>query len=399
MSCRRSFSRFFRWGRGWKSGAVALIGAAVLPALAFAQTGGSLVPLYRFTGGADGSDPTGGLVVDTTGTLYGETVHGGAATCTSTSGQPKHGCGTVYSFSKAGGLKVLVSFTGANGAYGGNTLTLSGNTLYGTTSNGGADDDGVVFSVQTDGTGFTRLHSFDGADGEDATGTLQLGAGNILYGVAYAGGPSDDGVLYSLAPDGTYTILHAFTGGKKDGAVPTTLLTGPGGVLVGSTVEGGPYSPYCTGGCGTLFEYDPATGQYAVPYFYGNAGFGGYIGSIGPGPTVYGNGYSVLYGINQATGATVAGTFLQGTLGGVGSGPILDADGSLIGVSGPGPIQPRGQLYREANGVISDLALFGITSGDDPIAQPLLLPDGRIIGTASGEGRCESCGTIWTYVP
>jgi uncharacterized repeat protein (TIGR03803 family) len=163
--------------------------------------------LYEFTGGADGAGPIGGVVQDSTGVLYGETSTGGAAGCTSKAGQPSGGCGTVYSFSSTAGLKVLASFTGANGAYGEATLTLVGTTLYGTTNNGGASDDGVVFSVQTNGTGFTLLHQFSGADGKNPTGILRQGAGGVLYGITEYGGAHNDGVLFSLKTNGTYAVL------------------------------------------------------------------------------------------------------------------------------------------------------------------------------------------------
>ena len=44
-------------------------------------------------------------------------------------------------------------------------LILSGNTLYGTTVDGGSSGYGTVFAVHTDGTGFTNLHSFTDSDG------------------------------------------------------------------------------------------------------------------------------------------------------------------------------------------------------------------------------------------
>src|SRR6266851_4913594 len=54
----------------------------------------------------------------------------------------------------------LHSFTGSDGAVPMAGLVLSSNTLYGTTVNGGTSDNGTVFAVNTDGTGFTNLYSF-----------------------------------------------------------------------------------------------------------------------------------------------------------------------------------------------------------------------------------------------
>ncbi len=41
-------------------------------------------------------------------------------------------------------------------------LILSGDTLYGTTENGGPYGEGTVFRLNVDGTGFTNVHSLHG---------------------------------------------------------------------------------------------------------------------------------------------------------------------------------------------------------------------------------------------
>ena len=78
--------------------------------------------------------------------------------------------------------------TAIDGAQSEAGLILSGNTLYGTASNGGSSGNGTVFAVNTDGTGFTTLHSFtDGNDGANPGAGLIL-SGNTLYGTASEGG-------------------------------------------------------------------------------------------------------------------------------------------------------------------------------------------------------------------
>src|SRR6266853_2073715 len=44
-------------------------------------------------------------------------------------------------------------------------VVLSGNTLYGTAYIGGTSNAGTVFTLNTDGTGFTNLHSFAPSEG------------------------------------------------------------------------------------------------------------------------------------------------------------------------------------------------------------------------------------------
>ena len=189
-----------------------------------------LITLYQFTSGTDSASPYGGVAQDAAGVLYGAAASGGNPACF-------EGCGAVYSFTRAGGLKTLVSFNGPDGYGPGHTLFLTGTTLYGNTSSGGASNDGVIFSVHTDGSSFTLLHQFSGPDGLYPTGTPQLGTDATLYGIAPLGGSNNQGVLFAIAPDGTYTILHEFTGGA-DGGSPTSLLMSPTGMLVGSTFQG-----------------------------------------------------------------------------------------------------------------------------------------------------------------
>ena len=83
-----------------------------------------LLTLYTFTGyPADGQHPLGGLIRDTRGNLYGTTDWGGPSND-----------GTVYKLTPRGVERVLHSFTGgADGldSHGGLVLDAKGN-LYGT---------------------------------------------------------------------------------------------------------------------------------------------------------------------------------------------------------------------------------------------------------------------------
>jgi uncharacterized repeat protein (TIGR03803 family) len=88
-------------------------------------------------------------------------------------------------------------------------LILSGNTLYGGTAGGGAYDNGTVFAMNTDGTGFTNLHSFTASDGSGAGGLVL--SGNTLYGTS-AGGKWGSGTVFAINTNGTgFVILHSFS--------------------------------------------------------------------------------------------------------------------------------------------------------------------------------------------
>ena len=97
--------------------------------------------LYSFKGRPDGANPHGALL-NVNGTLYGTTL-GGGAHCL------KHGgCGTVFSITTSGAETVLHSFGGSGGGRNpeAGLIDVKG-TLYGTTLEGGASDDGTVFSL------------------------------------------------------------------------------------------------------------------------------------------------------------------------------------------------------------------------------------------------------------
>src|SRR5215471_13716221 len=95
----------------------------------------------------------------------------------------------------------LHSFIGADGATPYATLTVSGNTLYGTTKDGGLGS-GTVFRINTDGTAFTNIHNCTptsgplstNSDGANPYARLVL-SGNTLYGTAPYGGSDGKGTI------------------------------------------------------------------------------------------------------------------------------------------------------------------------------------------------------------
>jgi uncharacterized repeat protein (TIGR03803 family) len=98
---------------------------------------------YSFVGGKQGFGPTGGLVIDNLGNLYGVTGIGGNPNCE---------CGVVYKLAPnaKGGwtYTVLHRFNGYDGAQPAAALTLDDNgNLYGTTAAGGTGGAGVAFEI------------------------------------------------------------------------------------------------------------------------------------------------------------------------------------------------------------------------------------------------------------
>jgi uncharacterized repeat protein (TIGR03803 family) len=368
---------------------------------------GSISNIYAFTGGADGGQLSGGVVEDSSGTIYGEAYDGGDLNC-----KEKNylavGCGTVYSYSPAAGLKVLVTFTGPNGKFGQGTPILVGSTLYGSTELGGDANQGLNFSVDTDGSNFKVLHRFSGTDGiGPVQGKFVAGPGGALYGVTLHGGSYGHGVLFGFSPSRGYEVLYNFTGGA-DGSGPDSLLLAPGGRLVGSTGGGGNNTnPGCQPvGGGVIFTYVPHARQFKViaDTVCGTTGPNPYLGSMGPGDMAYGYGGYEWFSVNVATGAVA---MIPAAPGGGGeavggdpqSGPIYMPDGSLTGTFSQGPYTAAGALYQVANGQVNDLWQFGAgPGGSNPVAQPLLTSSGALIGTSTS-GTCTNCGVIWQYTP
>jgi uncharacterized repeat protein (TIGR03803 family) len=151
-------------------------------------------------------------------------------------------------------------------------LTGSGNTLYGTTQQGGSQGVGVVYAITLSATGaeprtYTTLYNFgstptDGAVPFGVTIGGFSGGLPVLYGTTYRGGSFNNGTVFSLVPPqtpgGAWTeqILHSFDG--TDGGVPEATVvadmgTGELPVLYGTTLEGG------ASGNGAIFSLTPPT--------------------------------------------------------------------------------------------------------------------------------------------
>jgi uncharacterized repeat protein (TIGR03803 family) len=164
--------------------------------------------------------------------LFGMTPYGGVSNR-----------GVVYKVDLATtNFSLLHSFTGPNGRNPLGLLLQYGTNLYGMTTLGGTNDAGVVFRIGTNGAGYTVLHHFDGANEND--GATPWGAlaesGGVLYGTTYNGGITNRGVVFSINPDGSgYVNLHRFLGGAGDGKHPKAGLLIDGGKLYGTTSEGG----------------------------------------------------------------------------------------------------------------------------------------------------------------
>jgi uncharacterized repeat protein (TIGR03803 family) len=301
----------------------------------------TLITLANFTGPPGGLQPSGDLIADSAGNLYGTTFHGGT-------GGPR---GTLFEVAAGThALSTLVNFIGPNGArpQAGMIADAAGN-LYGTTPGGGPSTDGTVFEF-TPSTGIlTTLASFNGTNGSAPVGDLTSDAAGDLFGTTRGGGASNDGTVFKVAA-GTNTLSTVATFNGTNGATPVSSLVFDGaGNLYGTTEDGG------TSNDGTVFEIPAGT------------------------TTV-----NTLVNFNVANGDAPF------------SGLIVDAAGNLFGTTDGGPGGDFGMVFEVAAGThaLSTLAIFNDTNGADPDARLLADTSGNLYGTTE-EGGFQDNGTVF----
>jgi uncharacterized repeat protein (TIGR03803 family) len=217
----------------------------------FNPTTQKLTTLHTFLGSPnDGAYPYGPLALGTNGDFYGTTTGGGV-----------EGQGTVYSITTKGKIKILYAFNNitdpTSGSYPvGVTLGNSGN-FYGQTYEGGTFGQGTIFEITAAGK-LTWLHNFN--ETTDNAGfplyPLTLGSDGNLYGSSM----NNNGVqsLFEIATKAkkgvyTYTDLYNYNSpsvceqNSSQGCLPTsTLLQLPNGLFYGVTWTGGEADFYGT---------------------------------------------------------------------------------------------------------------------------------------------------------
>jgi len=323
-----------------------------------------------------GINPSGTLVLDAKGNLYGTTTFGGHSSNCSNDGQTS--CGVAFQLApKADGSwaeKVLHAFTnnGTDGAYPEPMIFDAQGNLYGTTSSGG------------------------------------------LYGQEawYFGGTA---LELSPTANGSWTeqILYNFQTNSSVGGTPVSIIFDAVGNLYGITSGGGPGT---SEGCGSVFELTPGaggiwTGTALYPFEYGNGGCGGLslaLDAAGdPFGTVDDGKYAggVVFELAPGSGGTWADVILKSF--NDHNGPwypnslVVDSHGDVYGTAcdGAGASYKYGSVFElspGAGGIWTYGTVYAFTSTADGTCPAGLILDtsGNLYGVTKG-GGADNYGTVF----
>jgi uncharacterized repeat protein (TIGR03803 family) len=416
---------------------------AISTATAFAQT-----ETVLFSFGAPpvpskgGINPSGNLVFDSKGNLYGTTVAGGRSD--SCAYNDNTSCGVAFELGKVGGVwteKVLHTFSN-NGTDGiipqfGMIFDAAGN-LYGTTMAGGLYGDGgsfggIAFELSPAGNGkWTEkiLYNFMGGETTDVgdlpSTPLVFDAAGNLYGATSEGGASVGheslgcGSVYELTlnTEGSWAAnsLHTFLD-KTDGCYGTAVILGPTGGVFGAAFGG-------FANQGVVFELTPGSGGVWTDQILDDFPTGGSNGPNNAFDLVFGS-QGDLFGTSDGSGTlykygtvfeltpSTGGTWTQSVLYAFGAsgdgktwhplGLIFDKAGNLYGFTNDGGTDNYGTVFKltpATGGSWTETVLHSFAGGSDG-ANPsglTLSSSGELYGTTLNGGTYNG-GTVFKIVP
>lgn len=316
---------------------------------------GQSIQILQTFDGSNGAVPAGSLIL-VNGTLYGFTSVGGASSA-----------GSVFRIQTNGsGFENLYSFpAGANNGVGTNPkhnyFAFIAPTLYGSTENGGSNDNGSLYKINIDGTSFAPIHVFSGAVNDGSTAnSCPISFNGLLYGCTRFGGTMGEGTLYQIAPDGTnFSVLYSFdspTGSQSHGQL---LPSSDGTQFFGITRKGG------ANDFGVIFSYAPFTTSYNILHDFGSIPNDGETAEHGSLIRPFG---STLYGMTSKGGLASKGVIFRIDESG-GGYEILHNFGQLADGQ-----SPYGSLTYSPYGI-----LYGMTrnGGDNDVGTIFqILPEG-----------------------
>jgi uncharacterized repeat protein (TIGR03803 family) len=290
----------------------------------------------------DGCRPRGKFLEASDGKLYGMTSKGGS-----------FDMGTIFTYDpQSGEYHRLMDFDSINGSYPrGSLIQASDGKLYGTTSSGGSEDAGVIFSYDISSGFYVRLKDFpDSLAG--AIGELLEGANGDLYGVTssihYDG---EDGIFSFNIVSNTLTSLFMFYDSSGT-SVTGGLVLAKDGKLYGTTQFSGKH------GHGTVYSFDPVSKIFTKHYDFADS----------------------------------TGEYPEGRL-------TMANNGLLYGVTSHGGLNGQGVLYSfdPATSHYKTLLDFADSFASHPQGTLLLAKDGKLYGVTQGSSNIS--GNLFSYNP
>jgi len=281
----------------------------------------------------------------------------------------------------------LHAFDGANGAtpIGGMVMGPDGN-LYGSTSEGGPNGTGVLFRIAPDGSGYRIVHAFAAlttdvanADGRQPRGAMMVGSDGRLYGSTSNGGPNNTGTLYSVDPaTDDFRLEYVFprrsdtVPSVEGGRVQSGLSAGIDGFYYGATSVGAAHDS------GALFRFKLATAStpaaLTVLHAFAERPFrvvGGSDDRNADGWKVEGNllqlASGVLYGATSEGGDNDAGTLFRINADGSGFTTLFQFAARGAGERNIGGAVPEGTIAIASDGMLYGSTQLGGSNGSGVI--------------------------------
>lgn len=347
----------------------------------------------------EGNIPNGITLVNN-GKIYGLTTYGGL-----------NNSGVLFEYDPSSNIYTKkIDFDGTNNGEKPNDrlIQASNGKLYGTTSTGGINGVGVLFEYDPVINSLTKKVDFNVTlIGKKPIGKLVQASNGMLYGLTSGGGINNDGVLFE------YDISNGSISKKIDfeyynnGSRPISLMKAINGKLYGLTIDGGNY------GNGVLFEYDISNSSISKKIDYKNDSTGAnptgslieinngkYYGMTGSGGS-QNKGVLFEYDINTNTfykkidfGNALNGSSPQGKL-------ILAKNKKFYGLTTKGGTKEKGVLYEfnpKTNTYSKKIDFGDISNGSSPKGSLFRANNDKLYGLTSSGGIYDN-GVLFEYDP
>jgi uncharacterized repeat protein (TIGR03803 family) len=342
-------------------------------AVAVALPAQTFTTLINFDG-SNGQSPQLPPIQGVDGNVYGATFAGGL-----------YGAGSIFRMTTKGQLTTVYNFCAQSGCPDGQfpfAALAQGNdgNCYGTTLNGGTQNNGTIFKFALQGV-LTTLYSFcaksNCADGSSPSQVLPGSDGNF-YGTTLTGGAHRAGTIFRLTPQGTFATLYSFCSqpncadGYDYDESQGTMVQATDGNFYGTTDIGGNTTGECAPyGCGTAFKITPQ-GKFTTVYTFCS------VANCADGTTPY-------WLIQGADGS------FYGAAGGGGSNKLIG--GTIFRLTAEGQLTTLYSFCAEANCADGEEAIDLVQAADG----------GNFYGTTfrggSGRSCTGGCGTVFEITP